>query len=138
MLRLASPDTGARGRTKLVYETIHKAARRGLEAGFSGLGISAETSPFNASNEINYLAFAEFSYSPETGFEEFCETTVAGLVGGIEPVKKFTSLLRDFEDLDKTKVLAEIDEYRSRFTGVTARRWDWLHNYVDLDGKLEL
>jgi hypothetical protein len=138
ILRLDSQGGADTGRTSLIYDVIHEAARTALEAGFRGLGISAEVSPLNVSNEMNYLAFSEFCYSPDTGLDGFCEETLAELVGGIEAFKKFISFARDFKDLDKERVLAEVDEKRRQFDGVIARRWDWLYNYIDLDGELEL
>jgi len=130
--------SGENGRSRPLHEFLHDISTKAREAGFIGLSLCGEVSPLNVSNEINYLAFADFTFPEGTTLEQFYEGTIAPLVGGIEPLKKYLSFLKDFRDIDRKKTLSEIESIKSNFTGSVARRWDWLYNYIDLDGQLEI
>lgn len=104
-------------------------ARKGSTAGMRGLTVWGEPSPYHATVELSYLAFARFSYAPTLTWEEFLEEDAAPLLGGREAAERFVAIAEELDahrSLPKTR-LSELASAASDFRGVSggevARRW---------------
>lgn len=104
-------------------------ARKGSSAGMQGLTVWGEPSPYYATVELSYLAFARFSYAPTLTWEEFLEEDVSPLLGGREAAEQFVAIA---EELDAHRGLprmrlAELaltaNNYCGASGGEVARRW---------------
>jgi hypothetical protein len=67
-----------------------------------GLTVWGEPSPYHATVELSYIAFARFSWDPTLTWERFLAEDAAPLLGGVEAAEEF---VRVAEDLDAHQVL---------------------------------
>jgi hypothetical protein len=67
-----------------------------------GLTVWGEPSPYHATVELSYLAFARFSWEPTLTRERFIAEDVAPLLGGPEAATEFVAIA---EELDAHQVL---------------------------------
>ncbi|CAN5636220.1 hypothetical protein BH23CHL8_BH23CHL8_12420 [soil metagenome] len=72
------------------------------ERGLSGLTVWGEPSPYHATVELSYLAFARFSWDPTLTWERFMVQDVAPRLGGADAAHEF---VRIAEELDANRVL---------------------------------
>jgi hypothetical protein len=72
------------------------------ERGMQGLTVWGEPSPYHATVELSYLAFARFSWDPALTWERFMAEDAAPLLGGVEAASQFVSIA---EELDANRVL---------------------------------
>ena len=61
-----------------------------------------EPSPYHATVELSYLAFARFSWDPELTWERFLAEDVAPLLGGVDAAQQFVAIA---EEVDANQVL---------------------------------
>ncbi len=104
-------------------------AKKGAEVAMRGLTVWGEPSPYHATVEISYLAFARFTYEPDLSWERFLSRDLAPLFGGVDDAESF---IRIAEELDAHQVLpparlAELGEkardHYLKSKNETARRW---------------
>ena len=104
------------------------------ERGMEGLTVWGEPSPYHATVELSYLAFARFSWDPTLTWERFLVQDVAPLLGGVEAATEFVTVA---EELDANQVLP-LERLRSlheaamahRAGGEAGRRWLSLEDQV--------
>jgi hypothetical protein len=102
--------------------------------GMNGLTVWGEPSPYHATVELSYLAFARFSWDPGLTFEGFIERDAAPLLGGAEAAKEFVAIA---EELDRFQVM-DPDRLRGlrrraaahRAEDETGRRWLSLEDQI--------
>ena len=70
--------------------------------GMDGLTIWGEPSPYHATVELSYLAFARFSWNPRLAWEDFLRDTAAPLLGGAAAAAEFVAIA---EELDAHQVM---------------------------------
>ena len=102
--------------------------------GMNGLTIWGEPSPYHATVELSYLAFARFSWTPSLTFEDFVEQDAAPLLGGLEAAQSFVAIA---EELDGAQTLPteRLETLRRmaadhRSTGEQGRRWLSLEDQI--------
>lgn len=78
--------------------SIKEACLRGAEAGLEGLVFIAEASDRCVPCELNYQAFAHFTYHPEDSLREFASKRLAPLLGGEEAAQLFIEALAETEE----------------------------------------
>jgi hypothetical protein len=76
--------------SELIRYTCERCAQEGLE----GLEILGEVSDASPANEVNYLAFEEFTWHPRTSMEEFVRGRLAPVYGGEKEARRFLELVR--------------------------------------------
>jgi hypothetical protein len=86
--------------------------------GLQGLTVWGEPSPYHATVELSYLAFARFSWDPTLTWERFLAEDVAALLGGLEAAEEF---VRIAEELDAHQVLP-LERLRSLREAAMAHR----------------
>lgn len=109
--------------------TFSDMARKCFDVGMHGLTVWGEPSPYHASVELSYLAFARFSYEPTLTWERFLDEDIAPLLGGRAAAARFIAMS---EELDTNATLAPqrlaamqeeaLDASRIH-TGDVTRRW---------------
>lgn len=65
--------------------------------GMDGLTIWGEPSPYHATVELSYLAFARFGWNPRLEWEDFVRDTAAPLLGGAEAAAEFVALASELD-----------------------------------------
>ena len=88
---------GCHTRYGLEVSSIKEACLRGAEAGLEGLVLIAETSDRCVPCELNYQAFAHFTYHPEDSLRQFASGRLAPLMGGEEAAQLFVEALAETE-----------------------------------------
>lgn len=102
--------------------------------GMDGLTVWGEPSPYHASVELSYLAFARFSWSPTLNWDDFLDRDLAPRLGGSDAAREFVSIA---EELDTQQVMdpARLSALQSRASahrsaGDAGRRWLSLEDQV--------
>jgi hypothetical protein len=102
--------------------------------GMNGLTIWGEPSPYHATVELSYLAFARFSWNPGLSFEDFVEQDAAPRLGGLEAAQRFIAMA---EELDAAQTLPSdrLETLRQaaaehRAGGEIGRRWLSLEDQI--------
>lgn len=118
-------------RHALIPELFADMAVRCARAGMRGLTIFAEPSAYHASNELNYLAYARFSWDPTLDFDHFWSTEVAAMLGGIGEADAFRAGARVLDTPGATpaeldEVVGQALEIAAASAGEVRRRWLWL------------
>ncbi len=72
-------------------------AQKGRASAMEGLTIWGEPSPYFATTELSYLAFARFSFDPDLTWEQFMETDVAPLLGGKAKADEFIAIAEEMD-----------------------------------------
>ncbi|MEI6800511.1 MAG: hypothetical protein WCO04_15055 [Pseudomonadota bacterium] len=102
--------------------------------GLTGLTMWGEPSPYHATVEFSYLAFARFSWDPTLSFDDFVVNEVAPKLGGLDAAYEF---IRIAEELDHAQILAtdrlavlrrQVAEHRAM--GEIGRRWLSLEDQI--------
>ena len=65
--------------------------------GMNGLTIWGEPSPYHATVELSYLAFARFAWQPSLAWEDFVSQTAAPLLGGLEAAADFIAVAEELD-----------------------------------------
>jgi hypothetical protein len=109
-------------------------ARLSAQRGLHGLTVWGEPSPYHATVELSYLAFARFSWDPSLTWERFIAEDAAPMLGGTEAAGAFVDIA---EEIDVNQVLplerlaALRDEAMAHRAGDEAgRRWLSLEDHV--------
>jgi hypothetical protein len=116
-------------RYALNARTFAEMARVAHSVGMEGLTVWGEPSPYHATVELSYLAFARFSYEPTLTWERFLDEDVAPLLGGRAAADRFVTIAEEIDAHQRLTVshLAELRAEALRHSGATAgeaaRRW---------------
>ncbi|MCX7645325.1 MAG: hypothetical protein N2Z62_08535, partial [Rhodobacteraceae bacterium] len=105
-------------------------ARTGLQ----GLTIWGEPSPYHATVELSYLAFARASWAPGLTWERFLAETAGPLLGGAEAAAEFAAIARELDgaqvlDPERLRVLAR-RAAAHRAGDAAGRRWLSLEDQI--------
>ncbi len=123
-------------RYALNAKTFAEMAQKSQAVGMQGLTVWGEPSPYYATVEISYLAFARFCYEPTLTWDRFLDEDVAPLLGGRAAADRFLELA---SELDNNAALpaARLAEMRrivleaaQAGEGGSARRWFTLHDQI--------
>lgn len=123
-------------RYALNARTFADMARAAGAVGMDGLTVWGEPSPYHATVELSYLAFARFSYEPGLTWERFLEEDVAPLLGGPEAAERFMALAGELDanqSLPRERLAAMQAEVRAASAGAdseAARRWLTLEDQI--------
>ncbi len=72
--------------------------------GMKGLTVWGEPSPYLASVELSYLAFARFSWTPTLSWDTFIDEDVAPLIGGKDAARAFVTIAEELDAHQKLPV----------------------------------
>ena len=89
-----------------VFADMARLCRR---SGMTGLTVWGEPSPYHATVELSYLAFARFSWDPDLDWETFIAQDAAPLLGGLDSAREFVAIA---EEIDANRTL-DADRLRS-------------------------
>lgn len=104
------------------------------EKGMQGLTVWGEPSPYHATVEISYLAFARFGWEPELTWDRFLAEDVAPLLGGEDAAHAFVRVAEELDanqrlPLDRLKALRHTAaDHRS--DDEAGRRWLSLEDQI--------
>jgi hypothetical protein len=109
-------------------------ARLCAERGMHGLTVWGEPSPYHATVELSYLAFARFAWDPTLTWDRFLAEDASPLLGGVDAAHEFVAIA---EELDANQVLP-LERLRSlrgaamahRAGDEAGRRWLSLEDQV--------
>ena len=108
-------------------------AGRSINAGFDGLSIFGEKSPFRTGCELNYLALADYGSggNPEADLQSFLERVAGPLLGGAGRARDFLRLARLIDQPDQLgSAAAQARQHAAALSGREAGRWTWLAWYL--------
>lgn len=94
-----------------------------------GLTIWAEPSPYYATVELSYLAFARFGWQPDLDWQTFLTNDVAPLLGGPDAANAFIAIAEEIDANQKLSAtrLETLHKQTMKWFGETsddvARRW---------------
>jgi hypothetical protein len=118
-------DTGQRyvDISELIRYTCERCAQEGLE----GLEILGEVSDDSPANELNYLAFEEFTWHPHLSMDDFVRNRLSRIYGSQEDAQRFIRMVRSVErslpallqDLHQADEISNNRQFNSR----QRRRW---------------
>ena len=95
--------------------------------GMQGLTVWGEPSPYHATVELSYLAFARFSWSPTLTWDDFIAEEAAPLLGGKDAAHQFMTIAEELDHnqnlpVEQLKLLRKkAMDHRSE--NETGRRW---------------
>jgi hypothetical protein len=72
-------------------------ARLCADRGMHGLTVWGEPSPYEATVELSYLAFARFTWDPTLTWEAFLDRDAAPLLGGPEAARRFVAIAEELD-----------------------------------------
>ncbi|MFO1540931.1 MAG: hypothetical protein ACKOTZ_10915 [Chloroflexota bacterium] len=67
------------------------------DRGMTGLTVWGEPSPYTATVEVSYLAFARFTWDPSLTWERFLARDVAPLLGGTDAAQAFVAIAEELD-----------------------------------------
>ncbi len=122
------------GREHLNARSFTEMAQLCDRAGLKGFSVWGGPSPYRATVELSYLAFARFSFDPLLSWERFLAEDAAPLFGGPEALKRFLSISDELEQNPKLP-LARLKSLRRKIrehedTDAAGRRWHSLGEQV--------
>jgi hypothetical protein len=94
-----------------------------------GLTVWGEPSPYHATVELSYLAFARFGWNPTLTWERFMEEDVAPRLGGAEAADRFIAIAEEIDTNQRlpltrlSALRAEAARHAAELTGEPAGRW---------------
>ena len=102
-------------------------ARLTSDSGMDGLTVWGEPSPYHATVELSYLAFARFSWDPDLTWDRFLAEDAGPLLGGADAAAEFVAVAEELDanqelPLDRLESLASITR-EHRADDETGRRW---------------
>jgi hypothetical protein len=106
------------------------------KVGMDGLTVWGEPSPYLATVELSYLAFARFGWNPSLTWERFIAEDVAPRLGGSEPAERFLAIAGEIDanqHLPAERLAAlrsEAAAFAASLPGEPARRWLTLTDQV--------
>jgi hypothetical protein len=111
---------GSPGQTyALVPDIIQRACARAIDDASEGLEIIGQIGPVSPQNELNYLAFEEFTWHPKLAKEQWIEKRLAPVYGDPTLARRFLQLVGD-----ETTSRESIDAARTEAGQIAARLTD--------------
>jgi hypothetical protein len=109
-------------------------ARLCADTGMQGLTVWGEPSPYRATVELSYLAFARFSWEPTLTWERFLAEDAAPLLGGRDAALEFVDIAEEI-DANQVLPLERLGELRAaamehRADDEAGRRWLSLEDQI--------
>ncbi|MCL4186638.1 MAG: hypothetical protein KJZ85_03440 [Rhodobacteraceae bacterium] len=103
-------------------------ARLCAATGLAGLTVWGEPSPYSASVELSYLAFARFTWDPSLSWERFMAEEAAPRLGGVEAAARFVVIAGEIDanaalPLDRLALLGAEAGGMAAEGGEAGRRW---------------
>ncbi len=131
---------GSPGQTyALVPEIIQKACARAIKDESEGLEIVGQIGIASPQNELNYLAFEEFTWHPQQTMEGWIANRLPPLYGGVEKARRFIAIVSD-ATTDSDAIAQGQKEAEATASALTdprqARRWSNLA--MELSRRLDL
>ncbi|GAB3157447.1 hypothetical protein GCM10027290_58400 [Micromonospora sonneratiae] len=131
VLRTHAGSQWNRQRHAWAPEMFADMAGRSGAAGMRGLTIFAEPSAYHPTNEINYLAYARFTWNPTLSWASFWRDEVAPRFGGDAEAEAFRTGALVLDDPSATasalaRVRGEALDQVAATSGEVQRRWLWL------------
>ena len=115
-------------RYALNARTFADMATFSAKVGMQGLTVWGEPSPYYATVELSYLAFARFSYDPSLTWDRFMGEDVAPLLGGSAAADRFIAIAGEIDAhqrLPRQRLMSLAAEARGNASlpGEAGRRW---------------
>lgn len=116
-----------------VFATMAQLCAR---TGLQGLTVWGEPSPYHATVELSYLAFARFSWDPSLTWDDFMARDVEPRLGGADAAARFVNIaveLDAHQALPRERLATLGDEAASHaraLRGEAARRWLTLQEQI--------
>ena len=130
-----SPRSNGTGQRYVdISDLISYTCSRCAEEGLEGLEILGEVSSASPANELNYLAFEEFTWHPRGSMDDFIRDRLARAYGSAEDARRFMRMVRSTEKslpglLKDLRTAEEISNNR-QFNSRQRRRWANLQSEV--------
>jgi hypothetical protein len=104
------------------------------ERGMRGLTVWGEPSPYHATVELSYLAFARFSWDPSLTWDGFMADDVAPRLGGADAAAEFVAVAEEIDanqelPTDRLQALREA-AMAHRADDEAGRRWLSLEDHI--------
>ncbi|SMY10193.1 hypothetical protein [Flavimaricola marinus] len=104
------------------------------QTGMRGLTVWGEPSPYHATVEFSYLAFARFSWSPDLSWDDFIKRDMAPRLGGLDAAKAFVEIAEELDayqvmDPDRLTIL-RMRAAEHRASDESGRRWLSLEDQI--------
>ena len=117
-------------RYSLIARDFADLARLVSTTGMQGMDVFGEVSAFHTANEINYLAYAAFSYDRALTWDRFISEVLAPRLGGTEAAGAYMQLLQTAHAAPElTQAIGHAREFATtRSDAEQYRRWVWLIN----------
>ncbi|MCL2648421.1 MAG: hypothetical protein FWD61_15670 [Phycisphaerales bacterium] len=119
-------------RHKLSLEEIRKYCSLSAAAGFAGVSMFGEGSPFHPNTEFNYLALVYFADHPHATVADFAAEIMAPKLGGEEYAAQYIKMenngIADPNSINES--VNKISLFVATLPHDTARRWHWLASYL--------
>jgi len=110
----------------LIPDIIQQTCSRAIDDGSEGLEIVGQIGSASPQNDLNYLAFEEFTWHPKATMEQWVEKRLAVLYGDAKLAKRFLQLVGDETTSPEAIEAArtEADQIAARLTDPRqTRRW---------------
>ena len=131
-------DTGQRyvDISELIRYTCTRCAEEGLE----GLEIQGEVSDDSPANELNYLAFEEFTWHPRLSMDDFVKNRLSPIYGSHEDAQRFIKMVRSTERSlpSLLKDLHQADEISNNRQFNSRQRQRWANLRCELARRISL
>lgn len=114
------------GTYSLVIDLIQQACQRAIKDKSEGIQIVGQIGAASPQNELNYLAFSEFTWHPEQTLEGWITKRLSRLYGGVNEARRFLALVSD--TTTDPNIIAKARKEAETITAVLAeprqaRRW---------------
>jgi hypothetical protein len=110
-----------------VSELIRYTCSRCHQEGLEGIEIQGEVSDESPANELNYLAFEEFTWHPRRSYEDFVRDRLSRIYGGREEARRYLACVRsesrEFAALRKDMDTANEMSQNRQFNYRQRSRW---------------
>jgi hypothetical protein len=121
-------------RYALNAQTFADMARVCARTGMNGLTVWGEPSPYHATVEMSYLAFARFSWNPALEWDDFVATDMAPRLGGLDAAQEFIAVAGELDgsaamDPDRLRTLQQ-RAADHRADDAAGRRWLSLEDQI--------
>jgi hypothetical protein len=106
------------------------------DVGMEGLTVWGEPSPYHATVELSYLAFARFGYEPTLAWERFMAEDAAPLLGSVAAAERFVAMAEELDanielPVERLRALkGEAREASRHADDEVSRRWLSLEDQI--------
>jgi len=123
-----------------ISELIRYTCTRCAEEGLEGLEIQGEVSDDSPANELNYLAFEEFTWHPRLSMDDFVKNRLSPIYGSHEDAQRFIKMVRSTERSlpSLLKDLHQADEISNNRQFNSRQRQRWANLRSELARRISL